>query len=346
MRLRIGLLGLSSDWSSRHLPALRLLQDRFEVAGVYSSVSAFADSAAREFGAVRSDGFRNLLARDDIDAALMLGQDWYGTAPIEAACDHSKAIYCGSEIEFEPRQAAKLKRRVDESGIAFVAEFPRRYAPASLRLTELIATRLGKPQLLFCHKRITSEPKQRGVRGAKHPQPRVDRELLELIDWCSFIVGSEPRSVQCTRHFKADSTVAGEVDYQAISLDLSAPGSPLGTTIAQISCGTYIPKMWHEAIAYRPPAAVQVCCENGLAFVDLPNTLVWFDEAGRHQESLEAELSVGQQLLSQFHRAVTSLVRKMGDLEDVYRSLRALQAAERSASERHSVSLSSGDSQL
>jgi hypothetical protein len=67
-----------------------------------------------------------------------------------------------------------------------------------------------------------------------------------------------------------------------------------------------------------------------LAFVDLPSGLVWFDEAGRHQESLESELPVGQQLLTQFHRAVTSLLRKVGDLEDAYRALHTLEGAQRS----------------
>jgi len=44
--------------------------------------------------------------------------------------------------------------------------------------------------------------------------------------------------------------------------------------------------------------------------VDLPATLVWFDEAGRHQESLDSERPVGEQLLTHFYRAVTSLVRR------------------------------------
>ena len=54
----------------------------------------------------------------------------------------------------------------------------------------------------------------------------------------------------------------------------------------------------------------------GIAFVDLPATLVWFDEAGRHQESLESERPLGEQLLTHFYRAVTSLVRRTCDLED------------------------------
>lgn len=364
MRLRLGLIGLSNDWSHRHLPALRTLQDRFEVAGVYSSVAAFAESVAREFKAKQYDGFRELLRRDDIDAAMMLESDWYGIAPVTAACDFGKAVYCGSEIDFDPEQASELKRIVDQAGIAFVAEFPRRYSPASLRLKELIATRLGEPQLLFCHKRLTTEQKPH-QRNGRSLSARADRELMELIDWCSFIVGRDIRSVYCTEHRRVnagntsggngsamhagqdtghngsahDQQATGQVDYQSLSVDLSAPDQPLGSTIAQISCGTYIPPAWHEAIAFRPPAAVQVCCQKGLAFVDLPNSLVWFDEAGRHQESLESELAVGQQLLTQFHRSVTSLVRKMGDLEDVYRSLTAVRAAKQSAKERRCIHL-------
>lgn len=338
MRLRIGLIGLSSDWSNRHLPALRTLQDRFEVAGVYSSVSAFAETVAREFNAKQHDSFRDLLRRQDIDAALMLECDWYGTLPITAACDFGKAVYCGSEVDFDPQQAAELKRLVDQAGIAFVAEFPRRYAPASLRLKELIATRLGQPQLLFCHKRLTCEPNN--GRSGRSLAARTDRELIELIDWCSFIAGREIRSVQSTVHQRLlAGQNASQPDYQSISLDLSAPDAPFGSTVAQISCGTYIPPAWNEAVAFRPPAAVQVCCEKGLAFVDLPNSLIWFDDAGRHQESLESEMAVGQQLLTQFHRAVTSLVRKMGDLEDVYRCLDALRTARESSQQRKTIDL-------
>ncbi len=346
MRLRLGLIGLSSDWQNRHFPALRMLKDRFDVRGVYSSVTAFSESVARDFDAQRFDGFREMLSSDKIDAVMMLESDWYGIAPLIAACDYGKAIYCGSEVDFDPQRAAHLKQLVDESGVAFMAEFPRRYAPASLRLKELIATRLGKPQILFCHRRLTCKTDDM-QRNRRTLAARADRELMELIDWCCFIVGRGPRSVQSVFHRanhadESFATGAAATDYQSLSLDLSPPDAPPSSTIAQISCGAYIPPAWQEAIAFRPPAAVQVCCENGLAFVDLPNSLIWFDEAGRHQESLEAEMAVGQQLLSQFHRAVTSLVRKMGDLEDVYRALRLLQAARESAEKRSAVMLGSG----
>src|SRR4029079_5533134 len=79
-----------------------------------------------------------------------------------------------------------------------------------------------------------------------------------------------------------------------------------------------------------PPAALQVCCERGVAFIDLPSTLVWFDAAGRHMESLDSELAVGERLLMHFYRAVTSLVRKTDDVEDAYRALSIVLAARQS----------------
>jgi len=314
-----------------------MLQERFELRGVYSSVMALADGVARDFGTQTCDGFRSMIAREDIDAIMMLEGDWYGVTPLMAACEHGKAIYCGGEVDFDPQQAAELKQAVNDSGVAFMAEFPRRFAPATLRLKELIVTRLGQPKLLFCHRRLPRENSD-SKRNGRSLTARADRELVELIDWCRFIVGRDVRAIQAVGHPGSES-ISGESDYQVLSLDLSPPDAPPFATLAQISCGAYMPATWNEAITFRPPAAVQVCCEKGLAFVDLPSTLIWFDEAGRHQESLDTELPVGQQLFTQFHRAVTSLVRKTADLEDIYRSSNALQMARQSMSDGRRIQL-------
>ena len=83
-------------------------------------------------------------------------------------------------------------------------------------------------------------------------------------------------------------------------------------------------------MTFRPPAALQVCCERGIAFIDLPATLIWFDAAGRHMESLDSERPVGERLLMHFYRAVTSLVRKTDDVEDAYRALSIVLAGRKS----------------
>jgi predicted dehydrogenase len=88
-----------------------------------------------------------------------------------------------------------------------------------------------------------------------------------------------------------------------------------------IACGQYVPKSCEESLSYRRPADLKVVCDNGLAFVDLPNTVAWFDSAGQHLETLDHERPVGEQLLMHFHRAVESLVLKSASLEDAHRAL-------------------------
>lgn len=333
MKLRVGLVGLGSDWEQRHRPALRTLSDRFEVRAVCEEVAMRAAQAAREFNADQVDGFRALARREDIDAILMLSRQWYGSLPILAACDAGKAVYTAAGLELDADLALKIKQRVERAGIAFMAEFPCRQAPATLRLKELIATRLGKPRLLFCHRRKPAEETNGGPRlGA--PQNRL-HDLIELVDWCRYVVGGEPSAVFGMMHRAPHDggESAGDVpneDYQMMSLDFSQPDRPGEGTLAQISCGRYVPASWVEAVTFRPPAALQVACENGIAFIDLPASLIWFDTAGRHQESLDSERPVGEQLLSQFYRSVTSLVRNTQSLEDAYRALRVVLKARES----------------
>jgi predicted dehydrogenase len=329
MKLRVGLVGLGSAWEVRHRPALRALSDRFEVRAVCDQIALRAEQAAREWSAEPIDGFRAMARRSDVDALLLLSPQWFGSLPILAACDAGKAVYCANNFDLDLEQARRLKSRVEDAGIAFMAEFPRRQMPATLRLKELIATRLGQPRLLFCHLRVPAEMSSGPLRvGGSSPM----HDLVELIDWCRYVVGRDPTSVMGMRH-RAQAEGA-EDDYQMMSLDFSDLEQGPGTgAAAQISCGRYMPSAWQEAVAYRPPAALQVACEHGIAFIDLPSTLVWFDRAGRHPESLDSERPVGEQLLGQFYRSVTSLVHSTSGLEDAYRALAVVLQARASHAE-------------
>ena len=329
MKIRVGIVGLGSQWEARYLPALRSLAVRFEVRGICEQVAHLAQRAAAEIGAVPVDGYRALASRDDIDAILYLSDQWYGGAPILAACDFGKAVYSAISFPVDAAEVQMLRQRVEESGIAFMAELPRRHAPATIRLKELIATRLGRPRMLFCHRRVAHS-------GGSAAAPLRDqaseaRDLMELVDWCRYVVGEEPTSVVAVRH--AETPGADVDDYQMMSLDFSPTGRPGDGVLAQISCGYYMPRQWEEAVGFRPPPALQVVCENGIAFIDLPSNLVWFDTAGRQQESLESERPVGEHMLVQFHRKVTSLVRAVSGLDDSLRAMQIVQAAAESQRE-------------
>lgn len=326
MKLRIGLIGLGDAWQSRHRPALRVLQDRFDVRAVYSPVAKLAENAANEFQADAVDGYRALVGRCDIDAVIVLKRSWMHWLPVLAAADAGKAIYWAGDFDFNPDIDDPIRMAIDQSGVAFVVEFPRRYAPATLRLKELIATCLGAPKLLFCRRRMKQTEDRLKPNGDDQCASQLSQDLIELIDWCRYVVGREPASVT-----SGGQVASGSTDYQSFSLEFPAAGE-LPRVSAQLSCGNYIQSSWQEAIGFRPPSAMEICCERGVAFLDLPSTLVWFDDAGRHVESLETEMPVGEQLLTHFHRSVTSLVRNSSELNDAYRAAAILSAANRSES--------------
>jgi predicted dehydrogenase len=151
MKLRVGLVGLGKAWEVRHRPALRALADRFEVRAICEQVGVRAEQAAKEFGATAMDGYRALAAREDIDAILMLAEQWYGWLPILAACEAGKAIYCATPLQLTLDEAREIKiwklggsfavGRVPDRAVLFAryerVEMGRRRSDARLRRDRL-----------------------------------------------------------------------------------------------------------------------------------------------------------------------------------------------------------------
>ena len=328
MKLRVGLIGLGEEWNSTHRPALKSLSEKLQVCAICCEVADRSKLVADEFGAIPIDGFRAMMERADIDAVLVLAPDWVGPLPIIAACEAGKAVYTAAALDISPDQAKEIRRRVEASGVAFMAEFPRRHAPATIRLKELIATRLGPPRLLFCHQRMAVESQANKLRRGENC-PLTWKYLTELVDWCRYLVDRDPDTVNSTLHEQHDENA--DLYYQAVSLEFPKSERQPYRPLAQLSIGHYMPAKWKDALSFRRPASIQVCCENGMAFIDLPSNLVWFDDAGQHTESLESERPLGEQMLDHFHRAVTSFIRKTTSLEDAYRSQRIVMSAHESA---------------
>ena len=107
MRLRVGVVGLGSEWQQRYRSALLALRDRFDVRAVCAEVAARAEQVAAEFDAAVVGGFRALSAREDLDAVMVLAPEWYGPLPILAACESGKAVYCAAALDFDPKRRAR-----------------------------------------------------------------------------------------------------------------------------------------------------------------------------------------------------------------------------------------------
>ena len=335
MKLRIGLLGLGDQWHTMHRPSLLKLADRFEVRAVCCEIAQLSLKVAREFNAAAMDGFRALIEREDIDAVFALSPDWVGPIPLVAACEAGKAVFSATALDISKDQIKEVRKRIDRSGVAFMAELPRRYCPATLRLKELIATRLGRPRILFCHQRMSTEEQSNRKRRGEYC-PLTWRHLMELVDWCCDLLGQYPISV--TSEIHEQHSESRDVFYQMVNLQFAGEEGEAGT-MAQMSVGHYVPERWSEALSFRKPSNLQVSCEKGMAFIDLPNLLTWFDDGGPHTESLESDQPMGERMLDQFYRNVTSLVRRANDLDAAYRTLMIVNAAHESASEGRRIML-------
>ena len=320
MKLQVGLVGIGSAWESRHLPALRALSDRFEVRAVCDPVRHRAEKVAKQLNAEPHDGFRKLIERNDIDAVLLLSAQWFGPHPIMAACGAGKAVYCSAALDLTVEQASELRQQLREAGVAFMAEFPCRLSPATLRLKELIATKLGPPRMLFCSRGRPEAADGQSTWGL--------RDVVELVDWCRYVIDREPTSLVASAHVARqkplDAAANGQdpgMEHVSLQLDFSSPEEEGHGPAATIDCGQYTSQRWSESLAYRRPADMKAVCERGIAFVDLPSTVAWFDDAGQHLETLEHERPVGEQLLLHFHRAVESLVLQTSSLDDAHRAI-------------------------
>lgn len=330
MVYHIGVVGLGGDWESRHRPALHSLQDRFKVEFICDEVPLRARNAASQFNAQAPHGFRRAISADHIDAVFLLDQQWPGLLPLASACAAGKAVYLNTALELTQDEQREVVRLIDGTKVPFMIEFPRRFAPATVRLKELIATQLGRPKLIFCHHRIMPAV------GSSTPRSLViQRYLAEIFDWCRYIVDGNAESLFSVSYPRADNPT--DIEYQMLSVDFQTKDAPGERVVAQISAGTYLRGDWPEAVSFRPPAAMQVCCENGIAFIDLPSALVWFNGAGRHMESLDGERPVGERLFAAFHRLIENGNHHFDCLSEFRESTRVIQAARQSIAENRRI---------
>ncbi|WP_435016895.1 Gfo/Idh/MocA family protein [Tundrisphaera sp. TA3] len=305
-RLRIGVIGLGRLWEARHKPALARMADRFRVTAVYDQVARRAELEAAQLGAAALTGLSELIDRPDVDAVYLLAPQWFGLHAIDLAAAAGKPIYCALPLASDPDEIDRLDARIRASGVAFMPEFARRFYPASLRLRELIATRIGAPRLVVSKSRLSAfdRSSQPGPSTQIAPNSLLIDPGSYLLAWCRFVFQSEPVSVQGWGGviFPGDpgqgNAIGPDPDYETFLLEFA------GGAAAQVSVGKYHRGPWGDAAKFLPPPGIQVYAERGVAWLEMPDRIHWTDESGTHQERLPMEPSVGEVLNDHFLRLV------------------------------------------
>jgi predicted dehydrogenase len=306
----VGVLGLSPAWDTRYRPALQSLRGRIAVKAVYDPVPSRAELAAREFGATPVTGMRALAGRPELKALLVFDTGWCGSEALRLICPAGRPMFVGGALAADEEGLDRLGEAAVSCGAMIMPELGQRYTPATCRLRELIATKLGRPV------RVEIEADAPAVPPGGQPlggQP-WDEFVGRLADWCCYVIPTPPTDVA------AESAGAGGSESIRLTFARPRAGGDAPTVAIRLRSPSSAPG------GEAAPPVYRVCCERGEAELGSANRITWLAGGDRREESLAAERSDVQLMLDHFCRRVVGGLIPVADLEDVRRSRRLARA--------------------
>jgi predicted dehydrogenase len=189
-------------------------------------------------------------------------------------------------------------------------EMPLRFVPVTLRLQELLETRLGPARVILGE---MIQPARKAECPSTEPQTNSPWNLLGpsglgLLDWCTVFLG-EPKGV------RADGPSDGDV---------------VSTVFMDFGCGRAAQLTHWQAPGVRRSLRFRVIAERGMATVTPPYRLSWNDAEGQHSHTIRPHEVLGRLLLTRFHQALMEGANLEPDLATACRALGWLRAAVRS----------------
>lgn len=313
-------MGLGESWERRHKPALLRLSEKFEIRALYDDVAYRASAQAAELECDAVMGFTRLIEREDVDAVYILGESWQGMEPVRSACRALKPIFLGRPIGTAPGMDEALEE-IQSSGVRFMVEFPWRFYPATVRLMELLSSGLGAPQMAFCDQLLLEPEVPASL--ASTQEPKWNLIAVQMADWLRFVFSEEPVSARSTV-----SCVAGTGPSRGFETLVARFGD---SKVGQATLRRFLSPRWSEAARFQRPPSFQVIAEFGVAYLELPGEVTWFDESGQHQESLESDRPLGELLSDRFYRTIVHGLNPSPGLADAISARRMVKLAREQA---------------
>lgn len=313
--LELGVIGVGADWEERYRPVLQKLRHRLRVRTVYAAVNGRAEAAAAELGGDVSSGLLALAERPDVRGILLLEPAWYTATAARFACERGKPVFITGCTAEQNGTSRGLHRLAAEKGITVMPELGRRYTPATVRLRELMASRLGKPQRIAIDAELP-------VNGA--PQIGQQRELLvELLDWCRNLLGVSSTTL---RFVIAESgpnteTLTESRGMREIAVDFGRQTAGAGAVPVSLRLRT-APQSTHANGGAAPKVRFDVWCAEGAAVLENATRIVWEQGGIQVIESLAAERSEVEVMFDLFSRRVVGGLIPVPTLEDVHEAQR------------------------
>ncbi len=306
--VNLGLIGLGPLWESQYRPALAKLNQRLKVVAVYDNVRSRAEQAAREMQSRFVGGITALVDRPDVQAVLWLDAGWQGPAIMQLLCEHRKPVLKAAKCDLSLSELQQVHEQAAAHGQTIVPAFPKRCTPASIRLQELLATQLGRPQRIeinIAPASLTAIPFATSADFGGATPPSQD-PLLEWTDWVQYLFRAVPQQV--TR----------DNGGQSLQLNFTPLQSSNATT-----------ELRNVTLSFSPtppipdqPTCDEVClqCEHGNARLIGSSFIEWTSGSESNTESLIAERTETEVLLDLFCRRVVGGLVPVPDLSDLIRA--------------------------
>jgi predicted dehydrogenase len=141
-KLRLGLIGASvkGTWSARsHLPAVQASAD-VALTAVCTTRADSAEAARQAYGArFAFDDYRAMIASPEIDAVAVVVRVPSHYAPVKAALEASKHVYCEWPLGRTTAEAVELSALAKANRLVTAVGLQARVNPALMHMKELIA---------------------------------------------------------------------------------------------------------------------------------------------------------------------------------------------------------------
>lgn len=150
-RLRIGVVGCGEVAQIIHLPSLAQLADRFAVTALCDVSPAVLRAVGEQWRVpARLTDYRELLARDDVDAVLVANPHVFHAEVTLAAIAAGKHVLVEKPMCLTPREADAIVAAQARAGVTVQVGYMRRYAPAFIEACRLVPE-LGEIRLARVH---------------------------------------------------------------------------------------------------------------------------------------------------------------------------------------------------
>ncbi len=290
--LPIGVIGAGTEWDAVWRPAFTQLS-RLLVVSFYDPVAARGERVAEAHQWQPVGSLRQLLETPRLKGVVILDAGWLGTWVVhEADRRRIPALVSPRESRVE-WLAAALAEATGETLVQ--PELRRRYTPATMRVRELTATRLGPIKEL----RIEIPSRT----------PLDVSQWAEAIDWCRFVVQSAVTSAERTN---------GEGDLKLV-FRKQHDGAAIEANLT--FCSTEDPP------AFPGDFTAELTCRDGVAIISGNRRVRWKagDEEG--EEELSEDRSSAAVQLDLFARRLAGGLVPVASLDDVASAVQLARSA-------------------